>query len=205
MVISVRAHPNHTLPYWGGQQHPDPITGWLGLHHQWPPRPMAEDTSERMKLAWKTYYKSLRQSASQSIHPHTLRLTLLLPLSSTLSILSQPSLQPELSKMLNLKVFVVAALLLAGQAIAGRISYRTHYTTGNVDGNGGNDSKSGGRITDEQQEEILKNIGTWSDNRLTASVHEPTGLLTVTSPEVETKGQASTANQNAQHLIKQHI
>ncbi|RAK99097.1 uncharacterized protein BO80DRAFT_503627 [Aspergillus ibericus CBS 121593] len=107
--------------------------------------------------------------------------------------------------MLNLKVFAVAVLLLSSQAFAGRIVYKTKYSSGGVDRKGGDETKNAGRITDEQRDTILKDIGTWSENKISASVHELTDILTVRSAEVETKLEATTANQNAEHLVKQHI
>ncbi|PWY81716.1 hypothetical protein BO94DRAFT_148283 [Aspergillus sclerotioniger CBS 115572] len=107
--------------------------------------------------------------------------------------------------MLNFKTLAIAALLLASQALATRITYSTKYTTGNIGDKGGRATKNAGTVTEEQEKEIIANIGTWSDHHITAQIQEKTGILLVISETVETKGQAATANQNAQHIVNQHI
>ncbi|OOF90242.1 hypothetical protein ASPCADRAFT_212139 [Aspergillus carbonarius ITEM 5010] len=107
--------------------------------------------------------------------------------------------------MLTFKALAIATLLLASQALATRITYSTKYTTGNLGNKGGYATKNAGTVTEEQEKEIIANIGTWSDHRVSAHIQERTGILLVTSDSVETKGEAATANQNAQHIVQQHI
>ncbi|ODM21480.1 hypothetical protein SI65_02324 [Aspergillus cristatus] len=108
--------------------------------------------------------------------------------------------------MLNSKALLLATLLLATQAIASRISYSTGYTTGGVNGHGGNEQKAGGTIPDNQDDLVLHNMGNWSHNRFQAHRNARSHVIIVSSVHrVKTKGEAASANNAAQQLVNQHV
>lgn len=104
-----------------------------------------------------------------------------------------------------------AAILLAGETLASKVSYVSYYNGKNIQGKDAvvNEKKLGGTIDDSKDAEVIKDIGTWSDHKCSASQHAATKIITV----VNTGGKSSPlANKNAalerntlcQQAVNQH-
>jgi len=101
----------------------------------------------------------------------------------------------------NLRVLLLAFLLLATDVFAGRISYTAKYTIG---GNMQRTSKLA-NVPNDKEQLIIDNMGAWSDNKYTAS-HSKHNMVLVTNVEAAaSKGQASEEVQEMQTIVNQHI
>lgn len=108
--------------------------------------------------------------------------------------------------MYNLKLLSFAALMLATQVCAGRISYSTSYKQGGIRGDGATEQKAGGTIPDDKDDLVLDNIKDWSNDRFKAKRNIRSQVIIVSSKEkVDSKDEALTANNDAQQLVNQHI
>lgn len=108
--------------------------------------------------------------------------------------------------MYNLKLITFAALLLACQVFAARITYSAYNKSGGINKTGNWENKAGGRIPDDKDEELLNDIGDWSDGKFTASQNARTGVIIVKAVEAaEDKTGATNLNNEAQQLVIQHI
>lgn len=105
-----------------------------------------------------------------------------------------------------MKLITLAGLLLAGQVIASRITYTAWNKSGGVNKSGNWESKLGGRIPDEKDEEVISDIGAWSNGRFSASQNIRTGIIIVEAlVKANDKTGATNLNIEAQQLVQQHI
>lgn len=108
--------------------------------------------------------------------------------------------------MYNLKLITLAGLLLASQAIASRISYTAYNKSGGVNKSGNWETKAGGRIPDERDEEVTTDIGEWSNGRFSAAQNTRTGIIIVKAlVDADDKTGATNLNNEAQQLVLQHV
>lgn len=108
--------------------------------------------------------------------------------------------------MYSLKLVSFATLMVATQVFASRINYTTDFTTGGAGGHGGSETKTS-QIPDIKDQEVLKDIATWSNNRFEAKRNPlVTSIIQVTTvKKVQTKKEATKANNEAYNLVETHI
>lgn len=101
----------------------------------------------------------------------------------------------------------LAALLLAGEALASKIAYACRYNGKGIDGKDRvvTEQKAGGTVPDDKDNDVLNDIGTWSSNKFSAKKNARTGIIIVTNTEVAAdKSTATNENNEAQSLVKKH-
>lgn len=103
--------------------------------------------------------------------------------------------------------FALAAILLAGEALASKITYACRYNGKGLDGKDKmvTEQKAGGTIPDGKDNDVLNDIGTWSSNKFSARRNAATGIIIVTNTELAAdKSTATDENNEAQSLVKKH-
>ncbi|KAK7744643.1 hypothetical protein SLS53_003530 [Cytospora paraplurivora] len=102
----------------------------------------------------------------------------------------------------------LAAILLAGDALASKISYACRYNGKDLKGNAKvvSEQKAGGTIPDDKDNDVINNIGTWSSHKFSAKKNARTGIIIVTNATpADSKSAATTENNEAQQLVTQKI
>lgn len=102
----------------------------------------------------------------------------------------------------------IAAILLAGETLASKISYTAQYNGKDLKGNASvqTEKKAGGTIPDDKDDDVVNNIGTWSSHKFSAKKNARTGIIIVsnTTPAAD-KSTATNENNEAQQLVNKHI
>lgn len=108
--------------------------------------------------------------------------------------------------MVNFTVYALAALTLASQIAAVRITYSCKHNGGL--GNSAFETKNAGEIDDAVGNNIVANMGAWSNNRYTATLRNPLNLITVkldpNTPAVAGKAQALDEIANMEDVVRQN-
>lgn len=108
--------------------------------------------------------------------------------------------------MYNLKLVSFATLMVATQVFASRINYTTEFTKGGAGGHGGSETKTS-QIPDTKDQEVLKDVATWSNHRFEAKRNPlvPSIIQVTSVKKVQTKEDATKANNEAYNLVEKHI
>ncbi|MCJ1278048.1 hypothetical protein MMC21_005862 [Puttea exsequens] len=102
--------------------------------------------------------------------------------------------------MFNLKVFFLAFLLLATNVLAARIRYNASFPHNGITDSTG---KNGGRIDDSKVQVIVDNIGSWSDNKYSATFRADLNLITVTNVNAAaSSNDAHDEVKDMEHVVK---
>lgn len=102
--------------------------------------------------------------------------------------------------MLNLKIFMLALLLLATDALAARINYSAKYT----DGAKISRTFKNAEVADDKEQLILDGMASWSGNRYTATKSRLNIIQVVNAQPAASKGKASEQVQDMQSIVHQH-
>ena len=104
--------------------------------------------------------------------------------------------------MFNLKVLLLAFLLLATNVFAARINYSAKYK----DGDKTQRTSKNANVPDDKEQSILDNMKTWSDNKYEAHKSTRVNIIQVTNiVEAASKGKASEEVQDMQQIVNDHI
>ncbi|PWY82088.1 hypothetical protein BO70DRAFT_362034 [Aspergillus heteromorphus CBS 117.55] len=104
-----------------------------------------------------------------------------------------------------MKLLSLAILLLVTEAIASKVSYSTKYTEGGISGKGANEVKAGGTIDDDKDDTVL-DIASWSENKFTAKRNARSGVIIVSkNGSVKTKSEATESNNEAQQAVNKKL
>ena len=96
--------------------------------------------------------------------------------------------------MLKAQVLLLAALLLATNVLAGRISYSASYTNGDKTQR----TQKLSNVPDDKDDLIVDNMQTWSDGKYTASVSRHNIVVVANVVGAASKGLASEQVQDMQ-------
>jgi cell fate regulator YaaT (PSP1 superfamily) len=110
--------------------------------------------------------------------------------------------------MLNIKVFLLAVLLLATEALAININYTAKYNGKDLKGNAATqtEKKAGGSLTDEQGQEVIEKMGEWSNNKFKATKSRVANIITVVNTSnAKDKNDATSEVNEAQQLVNKNI
>ena len=103
--------------------------------------------------------------------------------------------------MLNLKVLLLAFLLLASNVFAGRINYSAKYK----DGDKISRTSKNANVPDDKEQDIIDHMREWSDNKYEAGKSRH-NIIQVTNIEIaESKGEASEEVKDMQHIVNKNI
>lgn len=104
--------------------------------------------------------------------------------------------------MFNIKVLLLAIFLLASDVFAIRINYSAKYKVGKKIER---TSKNGGEVPDAAQDEIIQNMGRWSNGAYSAGLSKHGMIQVVNSVPAASKGAASGQVQQMQTIVRQNI
>lgn len=101
--------------------------------------------------------------------------------------------------MLNVKVLLLAFLLLATNVLAVRVTYSAKFTGQKV----GERTSKLATVEDDKGEQIVEKMGTWSNGKYTAKKSgSAANMITVTNVvEAPSKGAANDMVQDMQHIV----
>ena len=104
--------------------------------------------------------------------------------------------------MLNLKLLLLAFLLLATDVFAARINYSASYK----DGDKISHTSKNKEVPDDKEQLIVDNMRTWSDDKYEAHKNARVRLIQVTNlKDAASKGKASEEVQEMQKIVNDHI
>ncbi|KAF9879061.1 hypothetical protein CkaCkLH20_03294 [Colletotrichum karsti] len=107
---------------------------------------------------------------------------------------------------MQFNLFAVAALL-ACEAFASKITYACRYNGKDLQGKDKvvTEQKAGGTIPDDKDDDVVNDIGKWSNNDFSAKKNARTGIVIVTNTKVaKNKAEATDQNNEAQQIVKKH-
>jgi hypothetical protein len=103
--------------------------------------------------------------------------------------------------MFNLKVLLLASLLLATDVFAARINYSAKYTDGDKIAR----TSKLLEVPDDKEQLILDDMGKWSDNKYSASKSKYNFIQVINAEPAASKGKASEEVQEMQSIVNQNI
>lgn len=110
--------------------------------------------------------------------------------------------------MFNIRVFLLAILLLATEAWAVNMQYTAKYNGKDLKGKEATmtEKKAGGSLTDAEGEEVIKNMGTWSNNKFKATKSRVANIITVVNTSnAANKNEATSEVNEAQQLVNKNV
>lgn len=109
--------------------------------------------------------------------------------------------------MYSFKLLSLTSLMVATQVVASRLDYTTEFLKGGPNGTGGSTTSIGRVIPFSKDQEVLSQVGNWSNHSLEARRHPKIREVVVihTVKKVPTPEDAYKANDNAQALVEKHV
>ena len=103
--------------------------------------------------------------------------------------------------MFKSQVLLLAVLVLATDVFAARITYNAKYTDGDKIAR----TTKNAEVPDDKEQSILDNMGTWSDDKYTATKSKHNIVVVTNAKPAASKGKASEEVQEMQSIVSKNI
>ena len=104
--------------------------------------------------------------------------------------------------MFNLKVLLLAFLLLTTEVFAVRINYSAKFQSGSEVKR---TSKNGKTVPDDKEQDIISNMGSWSEDKYSASKSAHGFIQVINVKVAASKGEGNDEVKEMESIVKRNI